>query len=219
VPDYLETVKTFLEKADQETPSPNSTAKLRPDLARIASQIPANSRVLDLGCGAGELLSYLLNEQGCTGTGVERDPEMILAAIAAGVPVMELNIDNQLDQFADNSFDFVVLSLTLQAVKFPADVLRQMSRIGERLIVSMPNFAYWPHRLSLLRGVMPQSSDLPFEWFDTPNIHYTTLNSLEALFDSLGLITVNRLALSASGQLIDWAVNLRASSAIYQLRR
>ena len=191
---------------------------LRPDLARIARQVPPGARVLDLGCGSGELLHFLLSQQGCSGLGVERDPAAVLGAIGAGVPVLELDLDSQLDEFADNSFDVVVLSRTLQAVLHPVDVLRQMSRIGARLIVSMPNFAYWPHRLTLLRGAMPRSSDLPFEWFETPNLHYATLDSLEALFASLGLAQERRFALAPSGRLVHWAANLRAGSAIYVLR-
>jgi len=191
---------------------------LRADLARIASQIPASSRVLDLGCGGGELLRYLISHQGCAGLGVEHDGDALLVAIGSGVPVMDLDIDTQLDQFADNSFDVVVLSRTLQTVRHPVEVLRQISRIGTRLIVSMPNFAYWPHRLTLLRGSMPRSSDLPFDWFDSPNLHFATLVGLEALFLSLGLGIEHRFALGPSGHLVAWLANIRASSAIYVLR-
>ena len=193
-------------------------SNLRVDLARIAAQIPPGSRVLDLGCGSGDLLSYLVSQQGCRGLGVERDPSEVASAIAAGVPVLALDLDTQLGQFSDGSFDVVVLSRTLQAVRHPVDVLRQMARIGSLLIVSMPNFAYWPHRVTLLRGSMPRSSDLPFDWFDTPNLHYATLNSLESLFASLGLTQGRRLALKPSGRLVHRLVNLRAGSAIYVLR-
>jgi len=213
-PDYLATIKAFVEASSDGA---SQLDALRPDLARIASLIPKGSRVLDLGCGGGDLLRHLM-AKGCTVTGVERDPASVLQALAAGVSVLDLDIDTQLDEFADHSYDVVVLSRTLQAVLRPADVLRQMSRIGARLIVSMPNFAYWPHRLTLARGDMPQSSDLPFEWFDTPNIHYATLDSLQHLFSSLGLVTERRFALSPSGHLVRTAANLRASSAIYVLR-
>jgi len=191
---------------------------LRPDLAGIARQIPRGSRVLDLGCGGGDLLAHLMTKQGCQGQGVEHDQDALLAAVSAGVPVLGLDVDTQLDQFATGSFDVVVLSRTLQAVLHPVEVLRQMSRIGDRLIVSMPNFAYWPHRVTLLRGSMPRSSDLPFEWFDTPNLHHATLNSLEALFHQLGLVCERRFALGPSGHLVTWLANLRAGSAIYVLR-
>lgn len=188
---------------------------LRADLARIASQIPPGSRVLDLGCGSGELLVYLMTQRGCVGLGIEHDAEAILAAVSAGVPVLDLDIDAQLDLFADGSFDVVVLSRTLQAVRHPVQVLRHMGRIGARLIVSMPNFAYWPHRLRLLGGEMPRSSDLPFDWFDSPNLHFATLSGMQSLIRSLGYTIERRLALGPSGHLITWLPNLRAGSAIY----
>ena len=190
---------------------------LRDDLDRIARLIKPGARVLDLGCGSGDLLRFLLSNQGCSGLGVEHDPGALKEAIACGVPVVDLDLDSQLDQFADSSFDVVVLSRTLQTVRHPVEVLRHMSRIGDHFIVSMPNFAYLPHRLTLLRGRMPRSSDLPFDWFDTPNLHYTTLDSLEALFASLGLVCERRFALGPSGHLVGPLANLRASSAIYVL--
>jgi len=194
------------------------TETLRADLARVANQIPAGSRVLDLGCGRGERLRYLTTRQGCSGLGVEHDPASLLEAITAGVPVLDLDVDTGLGQFADASFD-IVLSLKLQATRHPVEVLRQMARIGARLIVSMPNFAYWPHRLTLLRGDMPRSSDLPFDWFDTPNLHFATLDSLESLFSSLGLTQVSRVALKPNGQPVKWLPNVRAGSAIYVLTK
>ena len=192
-------------------------SELRADLALVADQIPPGSRVLDLGCGDGELLRFLMTVQSCEGLGVEHDKTAIMDAIDAGVPTLDLDIDSQLSLFADASFDVVVLSRTLQAVRHPVEVLGQMGRIGARLIVSMPNFAYWPHRLTLLRGAMPRSSDLPFDWFDTPNLHFATLTSLESLFDSLGFEIEYRAALTASGRPVGWLANVRAGSAIYVL--
>jgi len=192
---------------------------LRTDLALVAAQISPNSRVLDLGCGDGELLHFLMTQQRCEGLGVERDAVAIMEAVDAGVPVLDLDIDTQLGQFADASFDVVVLSRTLQAVRHPVEVLNQMSRIAERLIVSMPNFAYWPHRLTLLSGSMPRSSDLPFDWFDTPNLHFATLTSLESLFDSLELVIAYRVALTSTGRAVNWLANVRAGSAIYVLSK
>jgi len=218
VTDYLDTVRAFVE-SEVPVKGTASTQPLRADLRRIAAQVPKGSHVLDLGCGQGELLLHLIARRDCTVTGVERDPDSVVAGVRAGVPILDLDIDMQLGEFADDSFDVVVLSRTLQNVMRPDDVLRQMSRIGRRLIVSMPNFAYWPHRLTLLRGAMPRSSDLPFDWYDTPNVHYATLDSLQALFDSLGLVTQRRFALDPSGRLVKTAANLRASSAIYVLSR
>ncbi|MFT8396144.1 methionine biosynthesis protein MetW [Propionibacterium sp.] len=199
---------------------------LREDLQRVASLIRPGSRVLDLGCGDGMLLAHLMTTMHCTGTGVERDPDAVLEAITRGVPLVELNLDNQLDEFDDDSYDVVVLSRTLQAVLRPREVLVQMSRIGQRMIVTMPNFGYWRHRLRLLRGRMPQSKDLPYNWYDTPNLHHTTLNTLEQLFTETGLRIEQRIPLNEEGRtpllpqfFCQHSANLLAGSAIYVLRR
>ena len=119
-----------------------SKQALRRDLQLVAELVPTGTRVLDLGCGSGELLSYLLSDKNCTGTGVERDNDSLLGAIRRAVPVLALDLDEQLDQFASDSYDVVVLSRTLQAVLHPTKVLREMSRIAPRLVVTMPNFGY-----------------------------------------------------------------------------
>lgn len=192
----------------------------RADFGLIADLIPKGARVLDLGCGDGELLSGL-QQKGCTGTGVEIEAGPVLQAIARGVNVIELDIDLALDEFGDDSYDVVVLSRTLQAVHRPAEVLRQIRRIARCSIVSMPNFALWRNRLRLLAGRMPISKDLPFEWFDTPNLHYTSLKDLEPLFTDVGFRITRRIALDQNGQR-HWArrsANLLASSALYFLER
>ncbi len=193
--------------------------ELRPDLRLVADQVWPGSRVLDLGCGDGELISFLIGAQQCNGTGVERDPDGVLASIRRCVPLIELDIDTQLNEFGDNSYDVVVLSRTLQAVLHPSVVLRQMARIGQRLIVTMPNFGYWKHRLALLSGHMPQSPDLPFTWYDTPNLHYSTLLDLEDFFKSVDLKIEKRIALDQNGRRLTrrTAPNLLASSALYVL--
>lgn len=193
---------------------------LRPDLALVAGLIPAGSRVLDLGCGSGELLAALIASAGCRGTGVEIDPDSVLAAISAGVPVIELDLDSELEEFADHSYDVVVLSRTVQTLHRPAEVLNHMGRIGERLIVSVPNFGYWRHRLRLLRGRMPMSREIPHAWYDTPNLRHTTLVELEELFASLGLKVEQRVVLSPAGAPLrsgDRLYNLVGGSAVYVL--
>jgi methionine biosynthesis protein MetW len=206
---------------------------MRPDLDVVAGLVPPGSRVLDLGCGAGELLAHLEEEHGCTGTGVEIDEESVLAAIRRGVPVIELDVNTMLGEFADSSYDVVVLSRTLQALRRPADVLAEISRIGERCIVSVPNFGLWKHRVSLLvRGRMPVSQELPYPWFETPNIHLSTLADLEELFAVTGLRVERRLLLDERGRpltatsgnrlgdrLGDRLGNLRAGAAAYLLTR
>lgn len=193
---------------------------LRPDLALVAGLIPAGSRVLDLGCGSGELLASLMAQKRCRGTGVEIDPDSVLAAIAAGVPVIELDLDAELEEFADHSYDVVVLSRTVQTLHRPVDVLNHMGRIGDRLIVSVPNFGYWRHRLRLLRGRMPMSREIPHAWYDTPNLRHTTLVELEELFASLGLRIEQRIVLSPAGVPLrsgDRLYNVVGGSAVYVL--
>lgn len=193
---------------------------LRPDLALVASLVPHGSRVLDLGCGPGVLLRHLMDDADCTGTGVEIDPEGVVTAIRSGVPIIELDLDHELGDFADGSYDVVVLSRTLQTVRKPAEVLRQMARIAPRSIVTVPNFGYWRHRVRLARGRMPMSKELPFSWYDTPNLHHTTLVDLELLFTTLGLRIERRVPLRAQGgplRLPDVTANWSAGAALYVL--
>ncbi len=192
---------------------------LRPDLWLITKLIPEGSRVLDLGCGDGELLR-LLTLKGCSGTGVDMDPSNLVAAMRSGVDVIELDLDTQLGEFADDSYDFVVLSRTLQTVRRPRQVLAEIGRIAVHSVVSMPNFAHWRNRVRLLAGRMPMSKDLPFKWYDTPNLHHSSIPDLEPLFGALGMAIDSRVALDATGRahpLGNVAANLLASSSLYVL--
>jgi len=193
---------------------------LRRDLRHVAGLIPSGSRVLDLGCGPGKLMQHLMVHKNCTGTGVEIDPTSVVKAVRRGVPLIELDIDEQLDQFGDNSYDVVVLSRVLQATRFPATVLREMGRIGRSCLVSVPNFGYWRHRWVLMRGRMPMSKELPYAWFDTPNIHLSTLADLEDLFELFGLGIERRDLFAPDGRLdprARRAPNLLAANAVYLL--
>ena len=199
---------------------PTSLSALRPDLRLLADLVPPGSRVLDLGCGEGDLLALLAQERSCTGTGVEIDPDAVLRALRRGVSVIEVDIDEQLGEFADSSYDVVVMSQTLQATRRPADVLREIGRIGGRCIISVPNFGLWRHRMGLLlHGRMPVSRELPHPWHETPNIHLSTLADLEALFAGLGMTVERRVLLDedAAPMRSTRAANLRAGAAIYVL--
>jgi methionine biosynthesis protein MetW len=194
---------------------------LRADLALVAEQIPDAARILDLGCGSGSLLAWLMGERGCTGTGVEIDPEKVLRAIRRGVPIIELDVDRGLGEFADDSYDVCVLSRTIQTIQRPEHVLREMGRIAGLLIVSVPNFGWWGHRLRLLGGRMPMSKELPYSWYDTPNIRHTTLVDLEGLFDTLGFTVVRRFSFTEDGRRLRTKgvrANLTAGAAVYVLR-
>jgi methionine biosynthesis protein MetW len=194
---------------------------MRPDLDILAGLIPSGSRVLDLGCGDGALLAHLTERHGCSGTGVEIDPGSVVAAVRRGVSVLALDVDRDLDLFGDDSYDVVVLSQTLQVTHRPADVLAQMRRIGLRGVVSVPNFAHWRHRLTVLRGRMPVSRELPHSWHTTPNIHLSTLADLEDLVAGVGLRVARRISLDARHQPVRYGVaaNLRAAGAAYLLER
>lgn len=195
---------------------------MRPDLEIVASLVPAGARVLDLGCGSGDLLERL-TQHGCRGTGVEIDSQAFLASVARGVPVLSLDIDQDLDAFPDDSYDVVVLSHTLQATKRPRHVMTQIARIAPRSIVSVPNFAYWRHRRELaLSGRMPVSAELPYPWYQTPNIHLSTLPDTEALVAEVGLRVDRRLLLDEGHRPLrsqSLASNLRAARAVYALAR
>jgi len=150
--------------------------QLRADLRLITELVPTGSRVLDLGCGDGSLLAHLRDERGCSVRGVEVEHADIAAAISQGLSVVENDLDEGLGGYRDGAFDIVILSQTLQVVRRPAFVLREMLRVGEKGIVSFPNFGYWRIRGYLAsRGRMPVSRSIPYSWYDTPNIHHTTL--------------------------------------------
>ncbi|PKQ32632.1 MAG: methionine biosynthesis protein MetW [Actinobacteria bacterium HGW-Actinobacteria-2] len=194
---------------------------LRPELALLAELIPDSARVLDLGCGSGALLEHLITARDCRGTGVEIDHDAIIEAIGRGVPVIDLDIDTELDHFADHSYDVVVLSRTIQTLRRPADVLRQMARIGDQLIVSVPNFALLRNRLRLLGGRMPMSRDLPYSWYDSPNLRFTSLVDLEELFAAVHLRVERRIVLAPSGRPArsgQALANLFGAAAVYVLR-
>jgi len=172
---------------------------LRSDLRFIGGLVPEGSRVLDLGCGGGELLAYLRDERGCHVRGVELTPEGIAASIGRGLSVVQDDLDRGLAGFPDGSFDIVILSQTLQIVRKPALVLREMLRVGDRAVLSFPNFGHWRVRGYLgLRGRMPVSRTIPYSWYDTPNIHHTTLKDFREFVTANGGVVLSELPLASN---------------------
>jgi methionine biosynthesis protein MetW len=191
---------------------------LRQDLVQIASWIDREVRILDLGCGDGTLLAYLRDSHRCTGYGIEIDDASVLACVRAEVNVIQADIESGLRMFADGMFDTVVLSQTLQAMHNVESVLHEMVRVGRRGIVSFPNFGHWSHAVSLLAGRMPVTPDIPYQWYDTPNIHLCTPTDFELLAARLGLRITDRTLL-ARGAPVRWLENLRATVAIYRFEK
>lgn len=198
---------------------------LRPDLELVAGLVPEGSRVLDLGCGDGELLAELIAGRGCTGWGVELSEEGFHACLARGVPVVQGDLDRGLDEVSADEVDVVVLSETIQALHRPALALRELRRVAARGIVSLPNFGYWRLRAWLLaRGRMPVSAELPYAWHETPNIHLCTLRDFEDLLRDERLRIARRIPLDerhepASGAAAGRLANLLAAGAVYVLER
>ncbi|MEI7785612.1 MAG: methionine biosynthesis protein MetW [Betaproteobacteria bacterium] len=194
-----------------------SQASASADLQTLAALVPAGSRVLDLGCGTGELLSYLMRERGCSGYGVELDDANVQACVARGVNVIQLNLEEGLALFADRSFDVVLQIDTLQHLRNTEVMLRETARVGRTAIVAFPNFAHWPNRLAVLRGRMPVTKVLPYQWYDTPNIRVGTLRDFRALAQKNQLRIMDEFGLQ-DGRPVRWWPNGLASRAVFKLQ-
>ena len=190
----------------------------RSDLKHIVDLVPEGSRVLDLGCGEGELLSLLIREKGCSGYGVELDDAKLQACVQRGVNVIQLNLEEGLAVFGDHSFDVVLQLQTLQHLRNTEVMLRETARVGRMGIVSFPNFGHWPNRCSVLRGHMPVTKTLPYQWYDTPNIRVTTFADFDVLAKRNGLKVRERFGLQ-DGQRVDMLPNLRASVGVFLFER
>ena len=179
----------------------NFTAKERErfDFAVIARWIPPGERVLDLGCGDGRLLRYLRETKGVVGYGVEIDHERVLGCIRNDVDVIQIDIERGLSGFEDHSFDHVIISQALQAMHATERILGEMLRVADEAVVSFPNFAYQTNRQAIASGHMPVSEDLPYEWYDTPNVRFFTIADFEELCDKLGIEVRERLAFDDAG--------------------
>ncbi len=205
----------------------NSRNAIRIDLMLIADMIPPGARVLDVGCGEGVLLEYLGQFKQVDGRGIELSMAGVREAVRRGLSVIQGNADTDLKDYPSDSFDYVVLSQTLQATRSPRVVLEHLLRIGQYAIVSFPNFAYWKHRFHLLiKGRMPVTDSLPYQWWETPNIHFCTVRDFVTLCAEMGIIIEQALALDRKGRVqkltplgMGILTNTLAYQAVYQLKR
>jgi methionine biosynthesis protein MetW len=190
----------------------------RRDLELIADLVPAGSRVLDLGCGSGELLAHLIRTRGCSGYGIELADANVQAALRHGIDVIQLNLEEGLALFDDRSFDVVLQLDTLQHLRNTEHMLRETARVGRIGIVSFPNFAHWPNRLRVMGGRMPVTKALPYEWYDTPNIRVGTFADFEVLARKCGLAVTDSFGLQDGAVVRRWP-NLRASVAVFRFEQ
>ena len=201
---------------------PKRLQYIRPDLRLIAELIDDDSRVLDLGCGTGDLLAQLVEEKNVQGHGIEIDVDNITECIEKGVQVVHGDIDHGLGDYPDQSFDFVVLSQTLQAARRPHIILQDMLRVGKTGIVSLINFAYFSVRWQLfIGGYMPKTKTLPYEWYDTPNIHLTTIRDFKDMVERFDLKIVKQINLGRSrrsGLLTNLAPNCFSDLSIFVIQ-
>ena len=190
----------------------------RRDLEIIGELVPPGSRVLDLGCGDGELLAYLQAQRGCSGYGIEIDDANVLACAKRGVDVIQLNLEDGLAIFEDKSFDVVLQLETLQHLRNTEKMLRETARVGRIGIVSFPNFAHWPNRVRVATGRMPVTKALPYEWYDTPNIRVGTYADFEVLARKDGLRILDSFGIQDGEAVRAWP-NLLASVAVFKFER
>ncbi|WP_295953122.1 methionine biosynthesis protein MetW [Rhodoferax sp.] len=188
------------------------------NMESIARLVPVGSRVLDLGCGDGALLAHLQATRGCTGYGVEIDDAKLLKCVQRGVNVVQLNLDEGLALFEDASFDVVLQIDTLQHLRNAEVMLRETARVGRMGVLAFPNFAHWPNRLSILRGRMPVTKRLPYQWYDTPNIRVGTFKDFEVLAGKNDLHILDAFGLQ-EGREVRFLPNAMAGTAVFKFQR
>jgi methionine biosynthesis protein MetW len=190
---------------------------LRKDLQQIAAWIPPHARVLDLGCGDGSLLAHLISK-GASGYGVEIDINNVITCVEKGVDVLQGDLEAGLAGFSDQTFDVVVLSQTIQAMKHVEQIMLDMLRVGREVIVSFPNFGYWQNRWQIFQGHMPVSETIPYAWYNTPNLHLCMLQDFESFCAKQGIRVVERVVMDGTRR-IAFLPNLRGSLAFYRVTR
>ena len=193
-------------------------AQFRQDFAIIADWVKLGAKVLDLGCGDGSLLAFLRGALEVRGYGVEKDDTNILACMGNGIDVIQMDLEAGLSGFEAQSFDTVILSQTLQAVQNTEEIVHEMLRVGREAIVTFPNFGYWHHRLQLIGGRMPVSENLPYQWYDTPNVHLCTINDFEN-FCAKHNIRISERRVLTDGRAVKFMPNLMGSLAMYRVQR
>ena len=196
----------------------NATLPRRPDFDAIAAWVKPGAHVLDLGCGDGSLLRFLREARQATGCGVDIADDNVLACARNGVNVIQSDLEAGLNVFETGSFDYVILSQTLQAMKHTERIVKEILRVGREGIVSFPNFGYWRVRSQLLAGRMPVSPELPYQWYDTPNIHLFTISDFEGFCRGHGVRILDRVVLTA-GRPVAAVPNLLGAMAVYRLDR
>ncbi len=194
----------------------NTEQKYRHDFAIIAGWTQFGGKVLDLGCGNGDLLKYLSGSMEVRGYGIEKDDKNWLTAMENGVDVIQMNLEDGLQGFEDQSFDTVILSQTLQAMHNTEEIVREMLRVGKEVIVTFPNFGYWKNRIQNMQGRMPVSKDLPYQWYDTPNVHLCTIKDFDRFCAESDIKVKERLVLNGHKRVL-FQPNLLGNLAMYRL--
>jgi methionine biosynthesis protein MetW len=199
----------------ETTYAPSAKLARRADFEAIARSVRPGAHVLDLGCGDGSLLRYLKQTRGTSGYGIEIDDAKVLACVKQGVNVLQADLESGLFGFDSDQFDYVILSLTLQAVRHTERIVKEMLRVGREGIVTFPNFGYWRHRLQVFLGHMPVSRELPYQWYDTPNIHLFTIDDFEIFCAGHSIRILERRILD-EGREVKFLPNLLGALAVYR---